>query len=268
MIFYFTGTGNSQYVAQSMLAPGEKLFSIKDAVWSRAYTYEVQEGEKTGFVFPVYFGGLPTIVVHFIRHLQLKGSNPDCTYLILTNGGGPMAADRMFRTHMEKKGYPVDIIYSLTMPDNYCILYDVPSEEEERKTLDKAESHLSFLKTILLNDMGDGDAKHESSDYPVTGAIRPYHSGKKERMTTKLIYPLYIRGRKTKKFWVDDQCVGCHTCEQRCPAHAIKLINERPVWVKDQCVFCLGCLRCGAIHYGKADAKHGRYKHPIFRKKH
>ena len=266
MIFYFTGTGNSQYAAQSILAPDERLISIKEAVWSRSYSYELQEGEKVGFVFPVYFGGLPTILVHFIRHLRLTGPDPDYIYAILTNGGGPLGADRMFRTHMEERGYLVDIIYSLTMPDNYCILYDVPSEEEERKTLEKAEANLSFLKNLIFKDMED--TGQEDINYHASETIRPYHSGKKERLTTKLIYPLYIRGRKTEKFWVDDQCVGCHACEQRCPAHAIKLINGRPEWVKDQCVFCLGCLRCGAIHYGKADAKHGRYKHPIFRKNH
>lgn len=266
MIFYFTGTGNSQYVAQSMLSPGERLISIKEAVDRRTYSYEVEEGEKIGFVCPVYFGGLPTIVLHFIHHLWLTGQDPAYTYVILTNGGGPMGADSMFRTHMAKKGYPVNILYSLTMPDNYCIHYDVPSEEEERKTLEKAEARLSFLKNLLFKDLEDAGQKplvrRTIKDF------RPYHSGIKEKAATALLYPLYIRGRKTKKFWVDDQCVGCHACEQRCPAHAIKLINERPEWVKDQCVFCLGCLRCGAIHYGKADAKHGRYKHPIFRKKH
>ena len=266
MIFYFTGTGNSQYVAQSMLGPEERLISIKEAVEKRTYTYEVGEGEKIGFVCPVYFGGLPTIVIHFIHHLRLTGQEPVYTYVILTNGGGPMGADRMFRTYMGKKGYPVDILYSLTMPDNYCILYDVPSEKEEGKILAEAEARLSFLKKIILDDMGDTD--RESTGRPAIKSFRPYHSGKKEKAATALLYPLYIKGRKTKKFWVDDQCVGCCACQNRCPSHAIKLIEGRPVWVKDRCVQCFGCMRCGAIHYGQADAKHGRYKHPIFRKKH
>lgn len=242
MIFYFTGTGNSLYAAQSLAAPGENLISIKEAVESRSYTYELQDGEKAGFVFPVYFGGLPTIVIHFVCRLSLAGPAPEYIYVVLTNGGDPMAADRMVRNYMDRKGLPVNDVFSITMPDNYCLLYKMASEEEEARILEDAETQLKSLT--------------------------PYHSGMKERITTGLIYPLYKKGRKTRKFWVDDQCVGCHACEQRCPAHAIKLIDGKPVWVKDRCVLCLGCMRCGAIHYADADSKNGRYKHPIFRKKH
>jgi len=263
MIFYFTGTGNSLYAAQEMAVPGERLVSIKEAVDTRAYNYELEEGERLGIVFPVYFGGLPTIVIHFIRQLLLTGPGPSYTYVILTNGGSPMGADRMVRGYMKTRGYTVDDVFSITMPDNYFLLYDVASEEEEAGILQEAEKKLKALKAAVVKEQPD------ISDSPAeTERISPYRSGWKGKTITGLIYPFYKKGRKTKKFWVDDQCVGCCACQNRCPSHAIKLIEGRPVWVKDRCVQCFGCMRCGAIHYGQADAKHGRYKHPIFRKKH
>ena len=56
MIFYFSATGNSKYVAGRIAASTEdRLISLKDAVRGRSYRYDVSREERIGFVFPVYF---------------------------------------------------------------------------------------------------------------------------------------------------------------------------------------------------------------------
>ena len=55
MIFYFTGTGNSLYAAQKLADGGEEIVSIVEALRSKTFHYTLKEGEKLGFVFPVYF---------------------------------------------------------------------------------------------------------------------------------------------------------------------------------------------------------------------
>ena len=52
MIFYFSGTGNSAWVARQ-LAEGqnEELLSIAMEI-DRNKAYKLKEGEKVGFVFP------------------------------------------------------------------------------------------------------------------------------------------------------------------------------------------------------------------------
>ena len=63
MIFYFSATGNSQYIAQRLAeVTGETLVSITECLLP---------GERVGFVTPVYFFGLPSIVSEFIRNLDL-----------------------------------------------------------------------------------------------------------------------------------------------------------------------------------------------------
>ncbi len=255
MIFYFSGTGNSEYAARKLLQGGEKLISMKDMVRSREFTYEIQEGEPVILVFPVYFGGIPSIVKWFATKLELIGAPLEYMYCVMTYGGMANAADRMITKVLEDNGYFIDGVYDVKMPDNYFLLADVPGEVEERYILSDADERLNEIKEEIAR-RGDSDLDESF-----------YQSGLKQRLLTKVMYPMYEFGRKTKKFWVDDQCVGCHACEKRCPSRAIQLQDGKPVWVKDRCVFCLGCTRCGAIHYGDADAKHGRYKHPIYRKK-
>jgi len=75
-------------------------------------------------------------------------------------------------------------------------------------------------------------------------------------------YPFYKHRRFTKKFYVEDSCIGCGLCEKICPSEAIKIEKGKSVWVKKQCNICLGCLhRCPkeSIQYGKKSKTSGRY---------
>ena len=72
MIFYFTGTGNSEQLAKQIAAKtGDKVVNITDAVRNKEYTYTVSEGENLGFSIPVYFSGVPHIVKEFREFLRL-----------------------------------------------------------------------------------------------------------------------------------------------------------------------------------------------------
>ena len=72
MIFYFTGTGNSQYVAQSLAREGERVISIGECLRNGRFAFDVLGFEPVGIVCPVYFGGLPMAVVQFLDKLELS----------------------------------------------------------------------------------------------------------------------------------------------------------------------------------------------------
>ena len=70
MIFYFSATGNSKYVAKQLaINTSDALISITEAVHADKYTYATKAGESLGFVVPVYFYGIPDVVVKFIEKL-------------------------------------------------------------------------------------------------------------------------------------------------------------------------------------------------------
>ena len=287
MIFYFTGTGNSFAAAKALLKKDEKLVSVGEAIRNRSYTYHIQEDETIGFVFPVYYAGLPTAVEWFVRKMHLTGGRAGFTYAVLTCGSSPGGTDAALRKLLAEKEISLDQCYRLIMPENYFIMFSMPSEEEQNRILEDADKALQMIRL----DIGAGPAApadececctghdhkenesvpEEQSPEELLDGISActYRSNAAVRAASVPIHAVYTSGlvRKTEPFWVDDQCVSCHACEKRCPCGAITLIGGVPTWLKETCVMCLGCARCGAIHYGNADAKNGRYKHPVFRKK-
>ena len=83
MIFYFSATGNSKYVAQRIAAStGDALISLHDALRDRCYQYDVSGEERVGFVVPTYYYGLPTILNFFLEKLQLYGFEEQYVYLV------------------------------------------------------------------------------------------------------------------------------------------------------------------------------------------
>ena len=76
MIFYFTGTGNSLWVAKALSeALGEPLVSIADELHKEkdGWVYPVRPDEKILFVYPVHSWGPAVSVTHFISRLTLNG---------------------------------------------------------------------------------------------------------------------------------------------------------------------------------------------------
>lgn len=253
MIFYFTGTGNSWYAAAKVQHEGEALINVAECMKQKTFHFEVPEGEPVGFVFPVYYGGLPSILQAFISRLTLEG-NVDYIYGIMTYGGMTLGCGDMLARRLAESGLLIDAVYSVRMPENFCLLYNTPDEAEVQAYLEEADADLAVIKdyidTLLETDL----------DSTTLGII-----------TSTTMYTAYRKGRKTAPFHVDERCVGCGTCAKRCPAEAIQMQidddgNFKPVWIKDRCVQCMACLRCNAVQYGRKTKNKRRYVNPEYKK--
>lgn len=247
MIFYFSGTGNSQAAAGFFSSHlGEDIKNMAEAIRQKEFSWEVEENETLGLVFPVYYWGLPTVVVQFLSHLKLSGKTP-YVWAVITCGGSIGAADRQLRAVAEKSGIEVSAVFSLVMPDNFVPMFRAPGEEEVREILEKADLRMEEILE-KIRSRGEGET-----------------SKGRDLMLSVTAQTLYRSGRKTSKFSVDDTCIGCGQCASICPVGAIGMKNGRPFWKKDRCALCMGCLnRCPkeAIQYGKGTRKNGRYVYP------
>jgi len=250
MIFYFSGTGNSLYVAKKLQESeyGE-LINITDALSKNRFKYEVKKDEKIGFIFPVYFLGLPTIVSEFIDKLKIESSANPFVYTVITCGGSPGNADKMLAKRLKQRNLQLNSAFSIEMPSNYVVMYDVPNKEEQDLTLQEAEKQIEKIAELLkVNKKGNFVSNR--------GYIAPL---------TPLLYKIYGIYRKTKNFYATDACTSCGLCEEICPSGVIMLKFGKPEWTEKKCSHCSACInRCpnSSIQYGNSTLKRGRYVNP------
>jgi len=251
MIFYFSATGNSKYVARKIAnSEHDRLISIPEATAQKKFVYTLAEYEKVGFVMPTYFYGLPTIISYFLERLELKNIKGNYFYHVLTCGSTTGEAGTILNKTIQKKGYTLSARYGVKMVENYIPMYKIPNEMKMKHLLDEADEQIAIICTAIHNcAYGDQNT--------VKGLMA--------KQKTDLVYPIYMYGRKTKRFRVNDACIKCGLCERICPCQAIEITAEGPAWKQKRCVQCLGCLhRCPehAIRYKKLSENKGRFQNP------
>ncbi len=251
MIFYFSGSGNSLYVAQWLERNLEQpVFSIAAESTKKNVHYYPDPGEPVIFVCPVYFYGLPALVDDFLRRMEFFGKEIP-VHLVLTCGDTPANAGGRFKRLLRRQNdCHLAGVYSVKMPDNYILAYNLAPAEKRKKTLAQAEKTLPLIKQAILTGIASKTITNQGS---FAGLL------------TFNAYPLYIKGRKTAKFFADEKCTGCGLCAKVCPIGAIVMENGRPRWQKSRCNHCLACLHRCPVHasqYGKKTAKRDRYLHP------
>ncbi|MGI5891936.1 MAG: EFR1 family ferrodoxin [Bacillota bacterium] len=253
MIFYFSGTGNSLWAAQVIAErQGERLYSIADELKQKdnPLTYALEPKEKLGFVFPVYAWSPPKIVLDFIHNMKLTGYSGQYVFAICTCGGDAGYTLNVLNKALKKHHIELNSGFSIIMPDNYVVMFDVPSPEAQEKKLAEAKRILQHINEVISHER---DKVFECKEGPVpllkTGIANRFFNA----------FAL-----KTKSFYAKENCTSCGLCENVCSTATIKLVDGRPTWGKicSQCMACINRCPVGAIQYGKATQKRGRYYNP------
>ena len=248
MIFYFSGVGNSAWVAQklgNMLH--DRVLAIAEEIHQEAI-YIPAKGERVGFVFPVYGWEPPKIVLDFIRKMQMQ--TPDYLYFVCTCGDDTGKTNRIFTQAIEVKGWRCHAGYSITMPDTYVCLpgFDVDPEDELKRKTENAAARVKFIADELEQKVVHDKYNCLEGAFP---NVKTYVLGGLFRKF--LMSP--------KPFHATDVCISCGLCEKRCPVHNIK-VEGKPQWGSD-CTMCLACYHAcpvQAIQYGGRTKGKGQYK--------
>lgn len=254
MIFYFSGTGNSQWVANALsVALGEPVVSIAEELKTgkKEFVCPLREDEKVLFVFPVHSWGPAVPVARFIAGLKLTGYDKQPVYSISTCGDECGYTDDMMQKALAKRGIMLTHSYSVIMPNNYILMpgFNVDSKEVEQQKLKDAPAAVSAIAEAIK----EGEI------------VNLYKKGGLAYVKSYWVYPLFTNFAIGKNsFWVTDECISCGLCQRICPTGTIALTDGKPVWA-DTCVQCVACIhRCPvrAIEYGTITLKKGRYHHP------
>lgn len=252
MIFYFSATGNSKYLASRIAKETkDRLISITDCIKNNEYAFKLKEGENLGIVSPIYYWGLPSIVDDFLEYFQLVVSHRPYTFFAATYGTVTGQADTFVKRHLKRLGLELSASYCVRMPDTWTPIFDLNDPVKVSKVNQKAEIQIDkIIKQIKNTESGN------------------FLSFRMPMPAVKLCRYIYEKVRETKHLSVEDSCIGCGLCAQNCSVDAIEIQSGRPVWVKDKCSICLACLhRCPqfSIQYGKFTKKHGQYLHPCMK---
>ena len=104
MIFYYSGCGNSKFIAKSIAeALDDKLVFIPEAQREGKFEYNLAENEMLGFVYPIYSWRPPHLVEEFVNDLKINGK-PSYVWTAVTCGDNVGETEKIFRKELETIG--------------------------------------------------------------------------------------------------------------------------------------------------------------------
>ena len=247
MILYFTGTGNSEYLALAL-----KDALADDCVDARGGMRRGEAGRFSSetpyvFVFPTYAWRMPHVFEDYLRRSDFSGCRR--AYFVMACGADTGNAGAYCARLCAEKGLEYCGLLPVVMPDNYVIMYDVTPPDKAEPLLRAGEARvLAAAEKIRAGQPFD--------------PLRPTAADRaKSSAMNRAFYAAMV---SAKRFRVTDKCVSCGLCERVCPLNNITLRDGRPVW-GENCTHCVACIsRCpkGAIEYGKGTERRRRYVCP------
>lgn len=247
MILYFSGTGNSKYIAQRLSdATGDTIYSINDAF--KSDEHPTFNDNRLIFSLPTYAWRIPKVVEAWINKCTFS---PDTAVYFVMNCGGEIGNSEKYILKLcRNKGFRYMGCAEIVMPENYLAMFSVPNEEQSRRIIAKREEIIDSVCDTI------------KSGTP----LPPYTTNLTGRMMSSIINPLfYTLCVKDKLFSVDmNKCISCGKCVKECPLNNITLNNKTPEW-NGNCTHCMACITIcptEAIEYGEKSKGKPRYRCP------
>jgi len=259
VIYYFSGSGNSLFVAKKIAAALDaELISVTSL---KEQTEIEVHADRIGIVFPVQDFKPPVIIMEFIKKLHLKSNHLEKKYIfaVCTAGLSPGKTLTVLDKALSANGGKLSAGFGILMPHN-----GIGSSEFSEKKHQKMFTDCDIKIEAIIKHISE-----EKTGTPEVGSlfIDLVLSGLMFRMLPtlfKLLKQVMFKGWESLAFKADEKCDGCGICVKICPVDNIVLAGKNPVWGKT----CAGCFACiqwcpkDSIHLGTSDMNVKKYHHP------
>lgn len=245
MVLYFTGTGNSRFIARKLGdLLGDSIYSIGDDLRNGRTGHFTQESTLV-FVVPTYMSRMPPKVEKYIQDSDFFGCG--CAYFIFSAAQAVGNAEKYCKRLCDKKNLIYMGTAAVKSPANYVVMYDVlpksKAEQEMERSIPAMEKLADQMRHHSMIKLDDSFGGH-----------KPF----------SVLAPAILKMASAKGFHVSDACISCGSCERVCPLGNVSLQNGKPVW-GTKCTHCMGCISVcpqKAIDYGKKTQDRNRYYLP------
>lgn len=215
LVFYFTATGNSLFVARQL---SDDPISIPQELKKSELKYEADE---IGFVMPDYAGAIPKIVREFVAKASFKAPY---IFSVITFGNACVNVAEYWDEYCKGKGVINNYIQPILMVDNYLPVFDMNQQMAIDKHVD--ESLARILEDIGAHKSHIAEPQMGMFNKEMLKGMQDQHFS----MTAERLLELK-----------PDRCVECMTCEKVCPHKNFRLSGDRLEFSGD-CEYCLACV--------------------------
>lgn len=215
LVFYFTATGNSLFIARSL---SDEPLSIPQELKKSNLSYEADE---IGFVFPDYAAAAPLIVREFLQKAKFKAPY---MFTVITFGNAAVNVCQYWDKFTKEHGVTFNYIKSILMVDNYLPVFDMNqqiaidkhTDENLAKIIEDLNAQKPFVETAEMGFFNEEMLK----------GMQDQHFS----MTAERLLELK-----------PDRCVECMTCEKVCPHKNFRLGSDG-LEFSGKCEYCLACV--------------------------
>lgn len=264
-IYYFSGMGNSLFVAKELqkrlgateLIPIAKLLNSQAPIAATT--------KRVGFVFPCHGLTIPAAVHSFLKKLNIDSA--EYIFAIATREDTVFRGFPVIKGILKKSKKALNSSFVINMSPTNPKLATFTRPTAER--LAQVKSEVNEKSEIIKNVVEKGESHHDDAG-GVSFSKSPVVNYLLERLVPFLV--LNISTDVKKYFYIDSKCTGCALCAKLCLSGKIVMKERQPCWPEDKkCYMCYGCLNAcpsEAIQiYSQRwmqshTEKNGRYRHP------
>ena len=243
-VYYFTGTGNSRYIARKIAAvTGGEPVDLNRKFKSNDFS-AAEASENVVFVTPTYCYRIPQIVSDWIKRVRFTGVKR--AWFVMDCGSGIGNAAKYNKELCDEKGFEYMGTAKIVMPENYIAMFDAPEKDEAARIIRNADPFIEAAAEKINSGNKLRSPRVLPHDMLISGPVNPL---------------FYRFGITAKPFKAGKSCIGCGKCASLCPTNSIIIKNGKPLW-GDNCIHCMACIsHCPtcAIEYGRKSKGKPRY---------